>query len=188
LKAFREEYSVMTICHTFTYKFKTVNKDSGRVLLILSARPLPLVLSVLVVLSSTLYLGKPAEAGAFLKTIGKVTVMVGSEFVSSMAKSAGTAVGQEAAERLLEQFRPPQAAGSKQSYQTPYGTLLYQFQGYSNGVPMYQPVLIQQQLHHSAVALTCFTYFGWCPVVPHQRGALCVCFTLYGNVPGVAGP
>ena len=142
------------------------------------------VLLFLLALSSMLGPLSPAESGSssFWKTVGKATVMVGTGFIKSMAQSAGNEVGREAVERLLEQYRPPQAGENAPSYQTPYGTLSYQFQGYSNGVPVYQPVLMPV---YSAVA--CVTTVGWCPPgMPIPQGAVCICPTPYGNIYGIA--
>jgi hypothetical protein len=147
------------------------------------------VLLFLLALSSMLGLLSPAESGSssFLKTVGKATVKVGTEFITSMAQSAGNEVGRAAVERLLEQYRPPQAGENAPSYQTPYGTLSYQLQGYSNGVPVYQPVLIPLSPVYSAVASICVTTVGWCPpVMPIPQGAVCICPTVYGNIYGIA--
>jgi hypothetical protein len=142
-------------------------------------------LPCLLALASMLWLSTPAEPGGFWRIIGKAAVLVGTEFVVSAAKGAGTATGQEAAERLLQQYRPPQEGEAEKRYDTPHGTLSYQFQGYREGMPAYQAVLLPQLA--PASALTCVTYVGWCPLgelLPH--GAPCVCFTMYGNYIGIA--
>jgi hypothetical protein len=141
-----------------------------------------ITLPFLLALSTMLWLSTPAEPGGFWRIIGKATVMVGTEFL----KGAGAEAGRETAERLLQQYRPPQEGEQEKRYNTPYGTLSYQFQGYREGLPAYQAVFLPQQLLPAA-ALTCVTYVGWCPLGELlQQGAPCVCFTMYGNYVGIA--
>ena len=153
-----------------------------------SSITLPFILA----LSSMLWLSTPAEPGGFWRIIGKATVMVGTEFLRSAAGAAGAETGREAAERLLQQYRPPQEGENEKRYNTPDGTLSYQFQGYREGVPAYQAVFLPHQAVFlpqpvPAAALTCVTYVGWCPLGELlQQGAPCVCFTMYGNYVGIA--
>ena len=144
-----------------------------------------MTLPFLLTLASLLWLSTPAEPGGFWRIIGKAAVLVGTEFVVSATKSAGAATGQEAAERLLQQYRPPQEGETEKRYDTPQGTLSYQFQGYREGMPAYQAVFLPHPV--PASALTCVTYVGWCPLAELlQHGAPCVCFTMYGNYVGIA--
>ena len=128
--------------------------------------PISITIPCLLALSSMLWLSTPAEPGGFWRIIGKATVMVGTEFLVSAAKGAGAETGREAAERLLQQYRPPQAGEHEQRYNTPYGTLSYQFQGYREGIPAYQAVFLPHPV--PAAALTCVTYVGWCPLGAHR--------------------
>lgn len=43
-----------------------------------------------------------------------------------------------------------------------------------------------QQYYSSAGAATCATQYGQCPLMqPGTNGAPCVCYTMYGQIPGV---
>jgi hypothetical protein len=43
-----------------------------------------------------------------------------------------------------------------------------------------------QQHYHSASAASCATQYGQCPLMqPGTNGAPCVCYTMYGQIPGV---
>jgi hypothetical protein len=136
-------------------------------------------------LVSMLCLMGTAEARGGWWKIGRVAVVVGTEFLSNFAGSVGAEAGRETAEQFFNRYRPPQEAERAQSYQTPYGTLSYQFQGYREGLPLYQAVLMPQQPIY--MAQTCIASVSYCPlIVPVLQGSVCYCPTLFGYDLGTA--
>jgi hypothetical protein len=115
-------------------------------------------LVLLLILSNVHYLNRPAEAAGMWTRIGKAVVVVGIEFLPSVAKGAGEETGKRVAEKLLDQYRPPQKGQRELRYQTPYGTLSYHFQGYRGGAPVYQAVLTQRSWIFTERSKTYDTY------------------------------
>jgi hypothetical protein len=141
-------------------------------------------LTILTLLSMLCLMG-PAEARNGWWKIGRVGVVVGTEFFKNFAGSLGEEAGRATAEQFFNRYRPPQDAQREQSYQTPYGTLSYQFQGYREGFPLYQAVFMPQQPVY--MAHTCVASVSYCPlIVPILQGSVCYCATLFGYDIGTA--